>query len=178
MNTFYGIAASVLLLVPTISMAQCSPSEQIEYSQQITSICRATVQMPDGRHISVPVVNGMLPDVQEYQQNGVVVTRLFTYKTQTKYNGGIPKYCSPSQKPPVITESWDKLKAPQPVPVPEAKKSPEKPKIADEDLSKSLSEIREQLRTLNIELERLRNQPRIAPAVEPMLKRPSEIKDK
>jgi hypothetical protein len=79
--------------------------ENINYYGTISSKYNATVRTPDGRYLSVPVINGMLPSIDEVTGCGVT-TRTYSYYSGVKHvPGTIPTYhdrCTPSS-PPVIT---------------------------------------------------------------------------
>lgn len=138
-----SIFLSILLAIP----CQTEAVEEIDFPGAIKTKEEKVFRLPDGRKITVPIVNGYVPEINESRINGVL-HRKFTFDTMTKYVGQTDYTKNPpkTEQPPVLP----------PVPI----QNNDKKQI--EDLQKQVKELQELLKSKN-------NTGR--------LKRPSEIKD-
>lgn len=72
---------------------QCNIRENIIYSDPIYTTVYVTVRVPDGRCFSVPVVNGVLPSIDEKPDGYDGYIRTYTYASGARYTGGtMPVY--------------------------------------------------------------------------------------
>jgi len=137
-----------IVLVSTQAPAQppaCQPApagyrlvtEEVTVPGTIQTESRVCITMPDGRRISVPVINGWLPEVKETNlQDGSVIRRL-DYSAKIAYTGKNTNYVDRSkqvQKAPHVT----KQPAVKTLPAPSRTKEedevpPARMKRADED---------------------------------------------
>jgi hypothetical protein len=83
-------------------------TEEVTVPGTIQSECRVCITMPDGRRISVPVINGWLPEVKESNcQDGSIVRKL-DYSAKIAYTGKNTNYVDSrtkqAQKAPYVTK--------------------------------------------------------------------------
>lgn len=82
-------------------------TEEVIVPGTIQTESRVCITMPDGRRISVPVINGWLPEVKEVNcQDGSVVRKL-DYSAKVVYTGKNTNYVDSStktQKAPYVTK--------------------------------------------------------------------------
>jgi hypothetical protein len=92
MKVFAAMLLSSLAVFVSPAHGQCNIRENIFYSDPIYTKVYVTVKVPDGRYISVPVVNGILPSIDEKPDGYDGYIRTYTYTSGKQYTGGTPSY--------------------------------------------------------------------------------------
>ena len=83
------LAAVFLFVCSSVKANNC---ETIDYSGTIYSKVYVTAKMPDGKYLSVPVVNGYLPTINQEYENGRYY-RTYSYHKRIRYTPGVmPTY--------------------------------------------------------------------------------------
>ena len=95
-------------------------TEEVTVPGTIQTESRVCITMPDGRRISVPVINGWLPEVKEVNcQDGSVVRKL-DYSAKIAYTGKNTNYVDSrtkqTQKAPYVTKQTTPTKKTLPLP--------------------------------------------------------------
>lgn len=170
--------------------------EKICFSGEIRSRCIVEAVLSNGRKISVPVINGYMPDLKLTVYADGSELREYGYGDRDVYTGGVITYGNrsavvrqpaPVRRPTVTEERTPVL--PSPVPYderqPEVRTPPRMPRYTDEDfetLQKDLKELQQTIRVLQEREESAERPPltlqadpqRIEPQP-PKLKKPSEF---
>lgn len=124
------LVIGLAVFVTPAAHGQCV-KENVNYYGTICSKYYTTIRTPDGRYLSVPVVNGYLPSIDEVTECGVT-TRTYNYYSGVKHvPGTIPAYtdrCT-TAKAPTVTEYYEKPKQPYTYPAPSVSDSYNRPPI-------------------------------------------------
>lgn len=82
--------------------------DNINYSGVINSKIYITIKTPDGKYITIPVINGLLPTIEESVVDGKLI-RNYSYKSGVKYiAGSMPEYHNKVDRLPIVEESTRK----------------------------------------------------------------------
>lgn len=80
----FVVLATLFLGSPVFGQQRCTPVyETTDYTGPVESKTYKIVQFSDGRQMTVPVINGVVPSISEYYHNGAFY-RTYTYPELTK----------------------------------------------------------------------------------------------
>lgn len=116
-------------------------TEEVTVPGTIQTESRVCITMPDGRRISVPVINGWLPEVKEVNcQDGSVVRKL-DYSARIAYTGKNTNYVDSrmkqTQKAPYVTKQPTPEKKTLPAPSRTDEVPPVRMKKVEEEVPKT-----------------------------------------